>query len=52
ICEVEIAKHRGGETGRIELYWLAQYTRFADKASDSFSHGMPQTSAPDNSQQG
>jgi replicative DNA helicase len=50
ICEIEVAKHRGGETGRIELYWLAQYTRFADKASDSFSKGMPQPA--DNSQQG
>lgn len=52
ICEVEVAKHRGGKLGRVELTWLAQFTKFADRASDSFSQGMPESGAPDNSQQG
>lgn len=32
ICEVNIAKQRGGETGTVELTWLGKYTRFADKS--------------------
>ncbi|WP_027399457.1 replicative DNA helicase [Anaerovorax odorimutans] len=32
ICEVIIAKQRGGETGIVELTWLGKYTRFADKS--------------------
>jgi len=32
VCEVIIAKHRGGATGTVELTWLEKYTRFADKS--------------------
>ena len=32
ICEVNIAKHRSGAVGRIELAWVARYTMFSDKA--------------------
>ncbi len=32
ICEINIAKQRGGETGTIELTWLGKYTRFADSS--------------------
>jgi replicative DNA helicase len=34
IGEVIIAKQRNGETGTIELAWLGQYTKFANKARD------------------
>lgn len=36
IGEVIIAKQRNGETGTVELVWLGQFQRFADKA-----HSMP-----------
>ena len=32
VCEVNIAKHRNGEVGTIDLTWVARYTKFADKA--------------------
>ncbi len=32
ICEVNLAKHRNGQTGVIELTWVARYTKFADPA--------------------
>lgn len=32
ICEVNLAKHRNGPTGTVELTWVARYTKFADKA--------------------
>ena len=32
VCEVNIAKHRSGPTDRIELTWVARYTKFSDKA--------------------
>lgn len=32
IGEVIIGKQRNGETGTVELVWLGQFTRFADKA--------------------
>ena len=31
IAEVLLAKHRGGSTGTVELVWLGQYTKFANK---------------------
>jgi replicative DNA helicase len=34
ICKVNIAKHRNGETGEIELSWIGRYTKFADLAYD------------------
>lgn len=36
IGEIIIAKQRNGETGTVELVWLGQFQRFADKA-----HAMP-----------
>lgn len=30
VCEINIAKHRSGPTDRIELAWVARYTRFSD----------------------
>lgn len=36
IGEIIIAKQRNGETGTVELVWLGQFQRFADKA-----HSMP-----------
>ncbi len=32
VCEVNLAKHRSGPTGTIDLTWVARYTRFSDKA--------------------
>ncbi len=32
ICEVHLAKHRSGSTDRVELTWVARYTKFSDKA--------------------
>ncbi|MBO4235112.1 MAG: replicative DNA helicase [Firmicutes bacterium] len=32
ICEVIIAKHRNGQTGKIELAWVERYTRFNELA--------------------
>ena len=32
ICEVNIAKHRSGPTGTVELTWVSRYTKFSDKA--------------------
>lgn len=29
-CEVIVAKHRNGETGRVTLTWLPKYTKFVD----------------------
>ena len=32
VCEVNLAKHRSGPTERLELTWVARYTKFSDKA--------------------
>lgn len=32
VCEVNLAKHRSGPTGSLELTWVARYTKFSDKA--------------------
>ena len=32
VCELNIAKQRSGPTGKIELTWVARYTKFSDKA--------------------
>ena len=32
ICEIHIAKHRNGQTGKIELAWVERYTRFNEIA--------------------
>ena len=33
VAEVIIAKHRAGSTGTVELLWLGNYTKFANKAN-------------------
>ena len=30
MCEVNVAKHRNGPTGVVEVSWLAKYTKFAN----------------------
>lgn len=32
ICEINLAKHRSGPTGTIDLTWVARYTKFSDRA--------------------
>lgn len=32
ICEVNVAKHRNGSIGKVELTWVSRYTKFSDKA--------------------
>jgi replicative DNA helicase len=32
ICEINIAKHRSGPTGTVEVTWLGKYTRFVDRS--------------------
>ncbi len=32
VCDVILAKHRNGETGRIKLAWVDRYTKFSDLA--------------------
>lgn len=32
VCEINIAKHRSGPIDRIDLTWVARYTKFSDKA--------------------
>ena len=31
ICELIIAKHRNGETGKVKMRWIGEYTAFVDK---------------------
>ncbi|MBQ1484185.1 MAG: replicative DNA helicase [Eubacterium sp.] len=40
ICEVDIAKHRNGETKMVELTWVGRYTKFADRAFASEESAM------------
>jgi len=35
VCEVDVAKHRSGPTGKVELTWLAKYTRFANIGNEN-----------------
>ncbi len=32
VCEVNIAKHRNGPPGVVDLTWVARYTKFSDRA--------------------
>lgn len=42
-ADLEIAKHRNGETGRIQLTWTGPYTRFDNLAyDDQFPHDFDQ----------
>lgn len=36
-CTIIIAKHRNGETGKVELSWQGQYTKFGNKAYSALS---------------
>ncbi len=40
-ADLQIAKHRNGETGGIKLAWIGQYTRFEDLAPDSMAQYTP-----------
>ena len=40
-ADLQIAKHRNGETGRIKLAWTGQYTRFDNLAYDDQMAGAP-----------
>lgn len=35
ICEVNIAKNRNGETGKVELTWVGRYTKFSDRTRET-----------------
>lgn len=42
-ADLKIAKHRNGETGKIELTWVGQYTRFENHTkTDEFPHDFDQ----------
>ena len=32
VCEVNVAKHRNGPPGTVDLTWVARYTKFSDRA--------------------
>lgn len=32
VCEVNVAKHRNGPPGEVDLTWVARYTKFSDRA--------------------
>jgi replicative DNA helicase len=40
IAEIDLVKHRNGETGTFLLTFQGQYTRFANYASDSYAEGV------------
>lgn len=40
IAEVELAKHRNGETGVIQLTFQGQYSRFMNHVSDAYAEGV------------
>jgi replicative DNA helicase len=40
-ADLQIAKHRNGETGGIKLAWIGQYTRFENLALDSMTQYTP-----------
>ena len=40
IAEVELAKHRNGETGTFTLTFQGQYSRFANYATDAYAEGI------------
>ena len=35
ICEVNLAKNRNGEVGKVDLTWIARYTKFSDRSGES-----------------
>ena len=40
IAEIDLVKHRNGETGMFYLTFQGQYTRFANYAPDSYADGV------------
>jgi len=40
IAEIDLVKHRNGETGTFLLTFQGQYTRFANYVSDSYAEGI------------
>jgi replicative DNA helicase len=40
IAEIELAKHRNGETGGFMLTFQGQYSRFSNYAPDSYAEGV------------
>ncbi len=40
IAEIDLVKHRNGETGTFLLTFQGQYTRFANYASDAYAEGV------------
>jgi replicative DNA helicase len=40
IAEIDLVKHRNGETGVFYLTFQGQYTRFANYAPDSYAEGV------------
>jgi replicative DNA helicase len=40
IADIDIAKHRNGETGPFQLTFQGQYSRFVNYAPDSYSEGV------------
>jgi replicative DNA helicase len=40
IAEIDLAKHRNGETGTFLLTFQGQFTRFVNYAPDSFAEGV------------
>ena len=40
IAEIDLAKHRNGETGPFMLTFQGQYSRFSNFASDSYAEGV------------
>jgi len=40
IAEIELAKHRNGETGGIKLTFQGQYSRFMNYVSEAYAEGV------------
>jgi replicative DNA helicase len=40
IAEIDLAKHRNGETGTFLLTFQGQYSRFVNYAPDSYAEGV------------
>ncbi|MBQ6662438.1 MAG: replicative DNA helicase [Firmicutes bacterium] len=36
VCDLDLAKHRNGGTGRFKLAWVERYTKFTDLTQDEF----------------
>jgi replicative DNA helicase len=36
LCNVIVAKHRNGPTGKVELVWMDKYTRFSNKEINTY----------------